>query len=172
MSELNLPNIELKALSIADLDSSYGQFDYIICHGVFSWVPPPIQEKILWVCRNLLSPSGVAYISYNTYPGWHLRKIVRDLMKYHAARFDDPATKVQQARSIVSFMAKASAGLDSNLSRILAEEAEDLTEAADYYLFHEHLEDYNQPLYFHEFVGAGPRRWHGLFGRGLAPHAN
>lgn len=149
---LELSNIELKTFSIADLDSSYGQFDYILCHGVFSWVPPPIQEKILWVCRNLLSPSGVAYISYNTYPGWHLRKIVRDLMKYHAARFEDPAVKVQQARSIVSFMAKASASLDSNLARVLAEEAEDLTEAADYYLFHEHLEDYNQPLYFHEFV--------------------
>lgn len=108
---LELSNIELKTLSIADLDSAYGQFDYIICHGVFSWVPPPIQEKILWVCRNSLSPNGVAYISYNTYPGWHLRKIVCDLMKYHAARFEDPAVKVQQARSIVSFMAKASASL-------------------------------------------------------------
>ncbi len=156
---LKLTNIELKAESIADLDDSIGEFDYIICHGVFSWVPPPIQDKILWICRNRLSPNGVAYISYNTYPGWHLRTIVRDLMKYHAARFDDPASKVQQARSILNFMAQASASLDNNLSRVLAEEAEDLPEAADYYLFHEHLEDYNQPFYFHEFVtkarGAG-----------------
>jgi SAM-dependent methyltransferase/methyltransferase-like protein len=150
---LELGNIELRAFSISDVDASFGQFDYIICHGVYSWVPPSVQERILWICRNLLTPNGVAYISYNTYPGWHLRSIVRDLMKFHAARFDDPATKVQQARSILKFMADASAGHNGPLARVLAEEAEDLPDAADYYLFHEHLEEHNQPLYFHEFVG-------------------
>lgn len=147
-----LKNIRLIAGSIADIDQSFGEFDYIICHGVFSWVPPAIQDKILWICRLLLSPQGIAYVSYNTYPGWHHRTIIRDLMKFHAARFDDPATQVQQARSIVNFMAEASASLDSPHSRVLASEAKDLPEAADYYLFHEHLEDFNQPLYFHQFV--------------------
>jgi methyltransferase-like protein/SAM-dependent methyltransferase len=149
---LELQNLELAAVSIADIDGSYGKFDYILCHGVYSWVPTAIQERILWICRNLLTPSGVAYVSYNTYPGWHLRSIVRDLMKFHTARFDEAEVKVQQARSILSFMAEASSGLDSPLSRVLAEEAADLPDAADYYLFHEHLEDHNQPLYFHEFV--------------------
>lgn len=156
---IGLQNIELKAGSIADLDDSWGKFDYIICHGVFSWVPPAIQDKILWICRHLLAPTGVAYISYNTYPGWHLRSIVRELMRYHTARFDDPQTKVQQARSILTFMAQASASLDSPLSRLLASEAASLPDAPDYYLFHEHLEESNSPLYFHQFVsrarGAG-----------------
>lgn len=150
--KLGLANIELKAASIADLDESWGKFDYIICHGVFSWVPPAIQDKILWVCRHLLAPEGVAYVSYNTYPGWHMKNVVRDLMRYHAARFDDPQTKIQQARSILQFMAKASAGLDNPISRLLAGQAESLAEDADYYLYHEHLEDSNQPFYFHEFV--------------------
>src|SRR6476620_7471951 len=122
-SRLALNNIELKAANIADLDRSLGQFDFILCHGVYSWVPPEIQARILWICRNLLSPNGIAYVSYNTYPGWHLRSIVRDLMKFHAARFDDPATKVQQARSIIEFIAQASTHLNSPLSRVLAEEA-------------------------------------------------
>jgi methyltransferase-like protein len=152
IKRLELSNIELRAASIADVDRSWGQFDYIICHGVYSWVPPPIQEHILWICGHLLAPAGVAYVSYNTYPGWHLRSVVRDLMKFHTARFDDPQTKVQQARSILNFMAKASAGTESPLSKLLAEEAASLPEAADYYLYHEHLEDSNQPLYFHQFV--------------------
>jgi SAM-dependent methyltransferase/methyltransferase-like protein len=150
--QLGLTNIELKAASIADLDESWGRFDYIICHGVFSWVPPAIQDKILWICRHLLAPAGVAYISYNTYPGWHLKNVVRDLMRYHAARFDDPQTKIQQARSILTFMAKASASLDNPMSRLLSGQAESLAEDADYYLYHEHLEDSNQPFYFHQFV--------------------
>jgi SAM-dependent methyltransferase len=150
--QTGLKNIELKTASIADLDESWGQFDYIICHGVFSWVPPPIRDKILWICRHLLTPAGVAYISYNTYPGWHLKNIVRDLMRYHAARFDDPQTKIDQARSIVAFMAQASQGQDNPISRLLAGTAETLAEDADYYLYHEHLEDSNQPFYFHQFV--------------------
>jgi SAM-dependent methyltransferase len=157
--QVGLKNIDLKAASIADLDESWGKFDYIICHGVFSWVPPNIRDKILWICRHLLNPTGVAYISYNTYPGWHLKNIVRDLMRYHAARFDDPQTKVQQARSILAFMAKASAGHNNPISRLLAEQAESLPSDPDYYLYHEHLEDSNQPFYFHEFIrmarGAG-----------------
>jgi methyltransferase-like protein/ubiquinone/menaquinone biosynthesis C-methylase UbiE len=157
--KVGLTNIALHAASIADLDASWGQFDYIICHGVFSWVPPAIRDKILWICRHLLAPAGVAYISYNTYPGWHMKNIVRDLMRYQAARFDDPQTKIQQARSILTFMARASAGLDNPISRLLSGQAESLADDADYYLYHEHLEDSNQPFYFHEFVaqarGAG-----------------
>jgi methyltransferase-like protein/cyclopropane fatty-acyl-phospholipid synthase-like methyltransferase len=150
---LGLTNIELKAASIADIDDSWGRFDYIICHGVFSWVPPAIQDHILWICRHLLTEHGVAYISYNTNPGWRLKSVVRELMRYHADRFDDPQTKVQQARSILSFMAGASASLNHPLSRLLKEQAESLPKEADYYLYHEHLEDVNQAFYFHEFVG-------------------
>jgi methyltransferase-like protein/SAM-dependent methyltransferase len=149
---LELANVELRAASIADVDQSWGEFDYIICHGVYSWVPPPIQDHILWVCRHLLSPRGVAYVSYNTYPGWHLQTIIRDLMKYHAARFDDPPTKVEQARSIISFMAQTWSSLESPLAQVFADEVKSLPEAPDYYLYHEHLEDSNQPLYFHQFV--------------------
>lgn len=149
---IGLKNITLRAASIADVDASFGKFDYILCHGVFSWVPAPIREKIWWIIKHLLTENGISYISYNTYPGWHLKSVARDLMKYHAARFDDPTTKVAQARSILKFMAGASEGDDRLVTRVLAEEAATLPEAADYYLYHEHLEDANQPLYFHEFV--------------------
>ncbi|MEX2176531.1 MAG: class I SAM-dependent methyltransferase [Pirellulaceae bacterium] len=150
---LGLANIDLHAASIAAIDASWGSFDFVICHGVFSWVPPEIQDHILWICRELLTPHGVAYVSYNTYPGWHLRSVVRDLMRFHAARFDDPQTKVQQARSILAFMAESSTGLAGTLAQVLASEAELLKDAPDYYVFHEHLEEANQPLYFHQFIG-------------------
>jgi SAM-dependent methyltransferase len=67
-----LSNVELKQASILDFNESYGKFDYIIFHGVFSWVERNIKQKILQVSNSHLSPTGVAYISYNTYPGWHI----------------------------------------------------------------------------------------------------
>src|ERR1700687_6319372 len=65
-----LTNIQFKHLNILDINESLGRFDYIVCHGVFSWVPPVVQEKIFSICVTQLAPNGIAFVSYNTYPGW------------------------------------------------------------------------------------------------------
>jgi SAM-dependent methyltransferase len=83
IAALGLGNIEVSQRSILDVDAGFGSFDYIICHGTYSWVPSEVQDKILAVCARNLAPGGVAYVSYNTYPGWHLRGLVRDLLCYH-----------------------------------------------------------------------------------------
>jgi len=78
---LGLENVELLCGDIAHLDlAALGQFDFVICHGVYSWVPDEVQDAILAACGQLLTPSGVAYVGYNTYPGWKAREIVRDAM--------------------------------------------------------------------------------------------
>jgi cyclopropane fatty-acyl-phospholipid synthase-like methyltransferase len=71
ISELGLENIELRQLSIMDVDESLGKFDYILCHGVYSWVPHEVQQRILEIGKQHLTDSGIQYVSYNTYPGWH-----------------------------------------------------------------------------------------------------
>jgi cyclopropane fatty-acyl-phospholipid synthase-like methyltransferase len=70
---LGLSNVELRHGDIAAVDASWGEFDYVICHGVYSWVPPHVQERILAICSEQLAPRGIGYVSYNTYPGWHVR---------------------------------------------------------------------------------------------------
>lgn len=149
---LGLTNIELKPVSILDVDESWGKFDYISCHGVYSWVPPPVQAKILEICKHNLAPSGIAYISYNTFPGWHLRATVREMMSYHVKRFVEPAVRVQQARAFLNFLVESVPKKDSTYHRLLTEEADVLRPAADTYIFHEHLEDINHPVYFWEFM--------------------
>ncbi len=90
--------------SITDITPDWGQFDYIVCHGVWSWVPEEVRSHIFQVCRDNLTPDGVAYISYNVYPGWHMRGAIRDLMRWHTASFTDPAQKAQQARAVLQFL--------------------------------------------------------------------
>lgn len=84
VSQIGLKNIEFKQMDICEFSAKdaekYGKFDYIIAHGVFSWVPPSVQSAIISLIKNFLSPFGVAYISYNTYPGWKIQDIIRDLM--------------------------------------------------------------------------------------------
>jgi SAM-dependent methyltransferase len=152
IAALGLPNVTLEARSILELDESIGTFDYVVCHGVYSWVPPAVQDAILAVFARHLAPQGVAYVSYNTHPGWHLRGMVRDMMLFHAARFAEPAERIRQARAFLDFLVAAVRRPDAPFGSQLREEAEMLRDAPDSYLFHEHLESDNQPVYFHEFV--------------------
>ena len=134
------------------MDTDGEPFDYIICHGVYSWVPPEVQRQIMSSCRRRLSPQGVAYISYNTYPGWHLRGAVREMMMYHTVRVGDPQQRIPQARALLDLLVRGGADANSAYARLLREEQEILRGRDDTYLLHEHLEEYNTPVYFHEFV--------------------
>src|SRR3990172_8128983 len=61
---LSLKNMEFRCQSIMDITDDLGKFDYIITHGILSWVPQDVQDKIFAVCNNNLSDNGIAYISY------------------------------------------------------------------------------------------------------------
>ena len=65
-----------------DIDDDFGTFDYIIIHGIWSWVPDIVKDKILSICNRNLSDRGIAYVSYNTYPGWKRLEQIRDIMLY------------------------------------------------------------------------------------------
>jgi len=140
----------LRQADLRQIDESWGKFDYILCHGVYSWVPPEVQHEIMRISKENLAPDGVAHISYNVLPGWHFRGIVRDMMLYHTAQFDDPEEKLSQARAVLDFMAE-NCLQDTPYSNMLSRELELAREAEDGYLFHDHLETENNPIYFHEF---------------------
>jgi SAM-dependent methyltransferase len=151
VSELGLSNCDLRHASITDIDADWGQFDYIVCHGVWSWVPEAVRAHILKVCRDNLTENGVAYVSYNTYPGWHTRGAIRDLMRWHAGALTDPVQKAQQARAVLQFLCDSTPPEGDAYGLMLRNEARLLAQQGDYYLLHEHLEEINHPVYVHEF---------------------
>jgi SAM-dependent methyltransferase len=151
IAELALGNIELRHASIEQVDASWGQFDYILCLGVFSWVSPDLQSRVLSICRDNLAPQGVALISFNAYPGWHQRTMVRDLLRYHVAAFADRRQQIAEARALLEFVAAHSAA-PSVQGRVFQFEREHLRAVRDDYLFHEYLVEDNHPQYLHDFV--------------------
>lgn len=148
---LRLENIRLLRCDIRDVGPETGTFHYIIAHGVYSWVPIEVQRKILQICRDQLEPNGVAYISYNTYPGWRMRGMIRDMLVYHTQHFSEPQQRIDQSRELLRFLAE-SADKDSAYGAYLKEELNLFSQASDSYLYHDHLEDDNEPIYFHDFV--------------------
>jgi 2-polyprenyl-3-methyl-5-hydroxy-6-metoxy-1,4-benzoquinol methylase len=149
--DAGLTNIDLKQCDILDVNGGFGRFDYIICHGIYSWVPNDVQDKILDICAARLAPQGVAYVSYNIYPVWHMCGMIRDMMSYHTSRFRESRTRIEQARLLLDFLAK-NASEQNAYGMLLKSELEVLRQHEDAYLFHEHLEEVNDPIYFHQFV--------------------
>jgi SAM-dependent methyltransferase len=149
---LGLTNLDLTAQSILDFDAGWGEFDYIVCHGVYSWVPPSVQDKILRVCKDHLAANGVAYVSYNTYPGWRMKQLLRDLLRFHSCHESEPAGRVERSRAVMGLLAAAVDGSTDLYGKLLKEQVNLLATQPDYYLYHEHLEEVNDPVYFHDFA--------------------
>jgi len=156
IADLGLTNLTLRHASILDVDETFGQFDYILCHGVYSWVEAAVQDKILALCRDHLSPQGVAYISYNTFPGWHDKLRVREMVLHHVRHVPDARERIRKSREYVKLLADLVAPADSEeltpYGASLRGEAELVAGQDDDYIFHEYLEDSNWPIYFHEFA--------------------
>jgi methyltransferase-like protein/2-polyprenyl-3-methyl-5-hydroxy-6-metoxy-1,4-benzoquinol methylase len=157
---LRLRNVQLRQQDLMEFDPACGAFDYIVCHGVYSWVPPAVQEKILEICARHLTPQGVAFISYNTYPGWRFRGAIRDMMIYHARDRGAAKAQVEQARALVDFLGHAVPANASAYGAVLHDEMRSVRAYTDSQLFHEYLEEANAPVYFHEFATHAMR--HGL----------
>lgn len=137
-----------------------GLFDYIVCQGVYYVVPDAVREAIWQLLRSLLSPSGIAHISYNTYPGWKQREIAQDFAQFHADGVESKAESgslreqaVREGLATVSALApKHTEGLSAGYGLSLQAESAAAATAMPGLLFHEFLSGDNRPLYFREML--------------------
>jgi len=152
--QLGLTNISFHHLDIMAMDESLGQFDYIIAHGVYSWVPEPVRDRLLAVIKRLLAPQGVGYVSYNIYPGWFYMQMMREMMLYHTRDIHEPVQKAQAARSFIDFLAESTKPENGAFGLFLHSYHRVLNNDVrkDATLLHDELETINQPVYFHEFA--------------------
>jgi SAM-dependent methyltransferase len=152
IATLGLQNVRLEEMDVMDFPAEAGQFDYILAHGLISWVPQVVREKVFKLCEDHLSPQGIAYISYNAFPGCYVRKMWREMMLFHTRQFTSPADKVQQARSIMQMIAHGSTKEDP-VHQLAKEAFENRGAMSDSALFHDYLAGVWNPFHFHEFVG-------------------
>lgn len=159
IKSLGLKNIEILCQSFTEIDEDLGQFDYIICHGVFSWVPPAVQDAIFRVVRARLSPVGVACISYNVLPGWRMMQPLRDAFLLEIPDSIDSLGRVAKARELLEFL-KTSTPDRGPYGDMLRAWADRLATLPDDYIAHEFLEETNAPSTVRDFTHGAAR--HGL----------
>ncbi len=157
---LGLTNLSLLHQDILAVDETQAPFDFILVHGVYSWVPEVVKEHILHLCGCLLSAHGIAYISYNTLPGWRQRGMVRDMLLYHCRGLTTPAERLSQARELIELLIQGLHDDPRPETEPLRRELAYLSQARASYLYHEYLEETNTPELFSDFMARARR--HGL----------
>ena len=153
---LGLNNLRLVPRDIMDDSDDLGTFDYIIAPGVYSWVPEPVRDRILAICEARLAPHGVAFVSYNTYPGCHLRQAVWQILQFHVEGIADPGERISQARALARFMADCPQAEGSD-GAVLGSEMRAVLDHSPGLLFHDDLAATNVPVYFREFAAHARR---------------
>lgn len=154
IEKMGLKNVRLEEKDILTIDESFGKFDYIIVHGIWSWVPDAVKDKIFSICRNNLTEHGIAYISYNVYPGWKRQEQLREIM-YFAGRdvLEEPlearTRKGLDALKALAEILENDKGLGGGgklpaIQKILNQNT--------YYVAHEYMEIFNDPIYVNGFI--------------------
>ncbi len=159
ISELGLTNIQLIHGNVTEFDRRQGKFDYLIAHGLFSWVPPEVRDQVLALCRHCLAPHGIAFISYNALPGSHFRSMVREMMLFHVRDIRDPQERVRQAMALAQFIAEGRSTNDE-YCQLMKSELETIRNHQPGHLFHDELAEISDPFYFVQFVELAAK--HGL----------
>lgn len=171
IAELHLANVSLYAGDLTAWEPPASHFDYVIAHGLYSWVPAPVRDAILAVMARSLNPTGIGYVSYNAYPGCYIRRMIWEMMQLHTAASDAPTAKISGAIELARFLAagKQPKKTDAALA-LLGPELEDILEDRDpRVLYHDDLGAVNEPVYFHEFM-AHARRFGFRFVAEAEPH--
>ena len=155
IGDAKLDNVSLVQGDILNFDESMGTFDYIIAHGFYSWISDEMKDKLLDIISNHLADNGIAYVSYNTYPGWHTMDEVRQLMLF-ANRGHDESThkeKVLRGKTVGSLVGAQILNYDNlkeRNSKFLSA-LRSVMQKDDYYVGHDHLEPHNDPCYLYQF---------------------
>jgi trans-aconitate methyltransferase len=146
-----LTNVEFIGADLKTFNPGDGvNYDFIISHGIYSWVPGAVRQALLDFCATRLSPQGIAMISYNTLPGWSLRKSIANLTKLLSAESTSKPIGQEPEQILASLL--MAAGNHNPYSRYLTQVLHDIFGQGGYFLRFDDLGPINEPCTFLDFI--------------------
>jgi len=159
IGELGLANVRIFQSDLLEVGDELGQFDYIIAYGVYAWVPEPVRDRLLAFCGELLAANGIAVVSYNTLPGGHLRKMLREMMLRYVEGIEDPLRRVTESLAFLHFLAESRPENDA-YRQVIEEQLRNMETRSPESIYLDEFADTYHPVLFTEFVSHA--RKHGL----------
>jgi SAM-dependent methyltransferase len=150
---VGIDNVEMRQGDIAELtDGQLGEFDYVIAHGVYAWVPEPVRDALLQCTHSHLAADGVAYISYNANPGGFMRRALREAGLWYARGETDPLARAERAQELYRFVHDNRAGTKDWWGALLDSQLPPFAAGPVYRLVHDDLSDFWNPVWFSDFA--------------------
>ena len=153
-------NVSLVCGDIGDGLQSSGPFDYVIAHGMYSWLDAETRHSMMTLIRDSLAPNGLAFVSFNTMPGWGVYGTLRRTLSDMLGTVTDKASlKIQQANALklLHFLATTE-GTNAkdvplrNALRYVAHVVHGQVGASPEFLAHEYLETHASASWFDDFA--------------------
>ena len=157
VAALGLTNVRFELCGLEELGDGE-PFDYVLAHGLYSWIDAPARDALLALCRRRLAPDGIALVSYNTWPGWALRRLAAGVLERFGPPDATAPAGLEAGRGLLRWTAEHAP--DGAYGTMLRRELDLVDEVSDSYLFHDHLAPTNDPSWFLDFVEHAGR--HGL----------
>jgi SAM-dependent methyltransferase len=150
-TELGIRNVDWLAMDLRDVGPKMGEFDYILAHGLYSWIPDELRDRLLKICRERLTPQGVAFISYNALPGRHVRMMLREMAMHHTRNCTGNRERIDQARTLLRKVGET--GLFATAWQpMVEEEVQRALTVNDGCFLHDDLSPINDAFYVRDFV--------------------
>jgi SAM-dependent methyltransferase len=151
ISALGLTNIVLVEADLATLASEHGEFDFIVAHGVYSWVPAPVRDALFALAAERLAPDGILYVSFNVLPGCRVRQAAWDILHHHVDHIESAKARLDAARQLARLIADGGAATLESDQAVRAE-LRAIAQRSDSELCHDDLAVPNEPVLFHSFA--------------------
>jgi len=150
---VGIENVELRQADISDLrDGQLGDFDFVIAHGVYAWIPEPVRDDLLAAIHSHLAPDGLGYVSYNANPGGYMRRALRDAGLWYAGGAAGPVEQAERAMALYQFMWENRAGSNDWWGKLLESQLPPFAEGPVYRLVHDDLSEHWGPVWFADFA--------------------
>ena len=151
VAELGLSNVTLVEEDLSMLAPAYGAFDFIVAHGVYSWVTPEVRDALFALAAQRLTSNGILYVSFNVLPGCRLRQAAWDVLHHHVDHIEDPGVRFEAARQVARLVAAGGQATHES-DQALRAEFRAIAQHSDSELAHDDLAVPNDPVFFHTFV--------------------
>ena len=129
------------------------EFDFIVLHGIWSWISERNRHIICDFIHRKLSIGGIVYISYNTLPGWAAAAPLRELIANISTGIGSFGNTIERIETGLQFTeqflatkplwTRANPSIDERFDKLVETQSRN-------YLAHEYFNREWKPMYFYE----------------------
>ncbi len=137
-AQCGITNLRFKREDLQNLDRKE-TYDIILCHGLYSWVRPEVREALLPLIHSILTPTGVAFVSFNAEPGWNPRARLIERLSALDKPNNPIEARILAAREALRTITGGASSAQSDVSEEEKREASFLLQSGDGLFEHELL---------------------------------